>query len=113
MMWQLTIKDGGAIQISNGNTGGDWSIGSFGVDMPVDIWTHLAVTYDGTNATLYINGQNPVSVSYVMGLGTEAVLSLGAAYQNDSAGTFFLGTVDDLRFYDRPLSAAEVVELAN
>ena len=67
------------------------------------VWTHLAFTYDGTNLRLYVNG---ALVRTVAATGAIAVTTGDLLIGSDSAG-WFKGTLDDLRIYDRALSATE------
>ncbi len=73
-------------------------------------WQHVAVTYNGTSAIFYIDGipeENPgFSVSY--GGGGDYVI--GTSGGGDS---YFNGTMDDLRVYDRALPASEIAQLYN
>ncbi len=86
---------------------------------PVNAWAHVAFTYDwnGTSGTgtIYLNGANVGSVS---NLPYNPSLSLGAATENylgfsrwgqDTNG--FGGTFDDVRFYNRALTATDVLTL--
>ncbi len=73
---------------------------------PVDRWTHLAVTYDGTTLRLYVNGSQ-VSSRALTGtiLGTDDPLWIGG---NRPYGEYFQGVIDDVRVYDRALRPSEV-----
>lgn len=96
--------------------------------LPNDVWTHLAATFDfdaGTMA-LYRNGQ-PLAASYttssdawgVVG-GAEpdltsatspAGIKIGGSYpQNSQEFNAFNGRFDDLMFFNRALTAAEVLQ---
>lgn len=88
---------------------GDWlSAGSIGVN----VWHHIAVTYDGTQVRFYIDGVfdgNEIPVELVFGRATQP-LFIGADFPDDNQ--YFDGRVDDIRVYNRALSAAEVATLA-
>ncbi len=85
-----------------------------GVDRPVTgtaavstaAWTHLAVTYDGANMRMYVNG---ALVRTVAQTGTPVAsaepLRIGG---NASWGEYFTGLIDDVRIYNRALTQAEV-----
>ncbi|HEY3862522.1 MAG TPA: LamG-like jellyroll fold domain-containing protein [Verrucomicrobiae bacterium] len=70
-------------------------------------WYHVAVTFDGTIATLYVNGQlttNGVPTSYVPG--TAGPLAVGC--RADS--TFFWnGAADEAAYYSSALSAGQIL----
>jgi len=69
-------------------------------------WTHLAATYDGTWQRLYINGVE-VAQRAQTGLiaSSSGVLRIGG----DSVwGQYFQGRIDEVRIYNRALSASEI-----
>ncbi|MBI4127699.1 MAG: DUF2341 domain-containing protein, partial [Parcubacteria group bacterium] len=74
-------------------------------------WHFGTCVYDGANLTLYVDGvrENSSSISTP---GTSA--SAGWNIGRHNAGTsFFNGSIDDVRIYNRALSAAEVSSLYN
>lgn len=73
---------------------------------PVDQWSHAAVTYDGAELKLYVNGDE-VSSREISGTirQTTDPLWLGG---NKPYGEHFDGLIDEVRMYDRALSAAEL-----
>jgi hypothetical protein len=87
--------------------------------LQTNAWTHLAMVYDGTNITLFVNGvavsSAPASSSLYQD--PEAILNIGAyqyyyagiVYNDDFSG--FVGSIDDVRIYNRALSSQEVGEL--
>ena len=74
--------------------------------LPTNKWTHLVATYDGQNQRLYVNGVE-VAKSAQSGLIQQStgVLRLGG---NSLWGEFFNGYMDDVRIYNRALTATEV-----
>ena len=80
-------------------------------------WQHIAVTFDGKNLKTYVNGaQKPI---YWRGAKKEAVPttfnlkgpSLAVAQPHRYMQGCFKGQIDDLRIYDRALTAKEVAAL--
>jgi Concanavalin A-like lectin/glucanases superfamily len=73
---------------------------------PVNHWSHLAVSYDGTTLRLYVNGAQ-VSSRATSGtiLKTTDPLWIGG---NQPYGEYFHGLIDEVRVYDRALGPAEV-----
>ncbi|SPE53115.1 hypothetical protein SBV1_1640001 [Verrucomicrobia bacterium] len=69
-------------------------------------WSHLALVYDGTNRTFYVNGGFAGSGSAPSTSPDNSDLSIGNVFPNDSAG--FAGQVDELSIYDRALSFDEI-----
>jgi Concanavalin A-like lectin/glucanases superfamily len=69
-------------------------------------WTHLATTYDGVTLRLYVNstqvasraGSGPITIS-------SGALRIGG---NAVWGEYFNGLIDEVRVYERALSAAEI-----
>ena len=73
-------------------------------------WQHVAVTYDGSNVHFYLDGQLDSSsqASIAFGTNNEALI-LGADL---AGGSYFDGSLDDSRVYNRALTAEEVGQLA-
>lgn len=70
-------------------------------------WTHLVMSCDGTQTTLYYNGLFVTSLNTV---DTQfGQIALGA---NRNSATLFAGEVDEVRVFNRALSAAEIAGLA-
>jgi hypothetical protein len=82
--------------------------------LPVDRWTHVAVTKSALGAQLYVNG---VEVGRHINLGLYPA-RLGNAPNNwigrsqSAEDPFFAGEMDDFRIYQRGLTASEVRSLA-
>ena len=74
--------------------------------LAVNTWTHLAATYDGSMLRLYVNGTQ-VGTRTVAGplLTSSGVLRLGG---NSVWGEYFSGRLDEIRIYNRALSAGEI-----
>jgi Concanavalin A-like lectin/glucanases superfamily/Domain of unknown function (DUF1929)/Bacterial Ig domain len=70
-------------------------------------WTHFAATYDGSRLRLYVNGtlhaEQTVSGSL---FASDGALRIGA--NTNVAAEAFKGRLDEVRVYDRALSASEI-----
>jgi hypothetical protein len=75
--------------------------------LPLNTWSHLAVTYDGANMRFYVNA---VLVGTTAGTGTIAetngAIRIGG--NNSSLQEFFQGMIDEVRVYNRALSVTEI-----
>jgi hypothetical protein len=97
--------------------GGDGGIADVGTSAGVALNTfnHLAVVYDASaNATLYLNGTPTGSLQMPVGFPSDTTvgdhLRIGVSSDNQH---FLRGVVDDVRFYTRALSSAEITALVN
>ncbi len=79
----------------------------------VQTWVHVAATFDGTMARLYLNGQEVASGAFafyaageasIMGIG--CVTGGGAGYSGN--GEVFQGDMDEVCIYNRALSVEEL-----
>jgi hypothetical protein len=72
----------------------------------LNTWTHLALTYDGATMRMFVNGAQ-VSSRAVAGsaIVTSGALRIGG---NSVWGEYFRGVIDEVRIYNRPLTAAEI-----
>jgi Concanavalin A-like lectin/glucanases superfamily/Domain of unknown function (DUF1929)/Bacterial Ig domain len=69
-------------------------------------WTHLACTYDGTTLRLFVNGNQVATATGPSALAVSAgVLRIGG---NAVWGEYFSGRIDEVRVYNRALSASEI-----
>jgi len=83
--------------------------------IPMNQWTHLFVTYDGSQKAkgvkIYVNGkpaETDITHDTLTGtLKTDQPVRIGTR----SAGGGFKGLIDEVRFYRRELSGAEVAQL--
>jgi hypothetical protein len=74
-------------------------------------WHHVAGTYDGSNATLYIDGIADTIVEATGKISTNPQ-NLFLGENSQARGRYFKGLLDDVCIYDRALSDAEVAQLA-
>jgi len=81
-----------------------------GTTIPVGEWTHIAASCDGKAAKLYIGGKAVASGAFTFGTDPTAMMVFGDSV--GGGGNPFNGALDDIRIYDRPLSAFEVNYLA-
>ena len=74
--------------------------------LPLNTWTHIAMTYDGSTLRFFRNGSQNSSLA-VTGLITtsSSPLRLGGS---QVFGQYFAGRLDDVRIYNRALSATEI-----
>ena len=74
--------------------------------LSLNTWTHLAATYDGATLRLYVNG-TVVATQALSGniLTSGGPLRIGG---NSIWGEYFVGTIDEVRIYNRALSQPEI-----
>ncbi len=75
--------------------------------LPAGAWSHVATTWDGTTSRLYVNGDEVASRP----LSGTAVVSNGALRIGGNAiwAEWFKGTIDEVRVYNRALSAEQLL----
>jgi hypothetical protein len=74
--------------------------------LALNTWTHLATTYDGATLRLYVNGTQAAATALTgaMAVSTGPLKIGGNALWSE----WFAGLIDDVRVYDRALSATEI-----
>lgn len=87
-----------------GNGSGQSSVGGV-VPVVTGQWTHLVGTMDSTSSRLYVDGALTGAISYNYAPHLTEPLRIG-----DGAGSYFPGSIDEVRYYSRVLSAAEVYD---
>jgi len=90
--------------------GGDYIDADIG-GIIVGNWYHIACTYDGTIASIYVDGelQNSISLSGLLHVPSQYILA-GANSTSPPSG-FFNGAIDDIRIWNRALNASEIQDL--
>ncbi|MDO9068905.1 MAG: LamG domain-containing protein, partial [Deltaproteobacteria bacterium] len=79
-------------------------------DLPLNTWTHIAGTSDGSTLKLFINGKLAATVAGTIGAENTAPLKMGAA---GTCGTYlFGGLIDEVEFFNRALTDLEISTLA-
>ncbi len=107
MMWQLEIDaSSGLSQFSRYGQTPDP-----GVVLPVGLWHHIAVSFDGTTARIYHDGQLTSSGDFSFGTGTASQLVFGCG--EAGGNNPFNGVLDEVAVWNRDLSADEVAYLFN
>jgi len=111
--WRLGVN-GDTTGIHWGFTGGDrgWQAANSVTELPLDEWHHIAGTYDkSVGATVYVDGVAETVNPDPDGVRTnEMPLLLGE--NPEALGRLFDGILDDVRIYDRALSAEEISQLS-
>jgi len=88
------------------NTGGGDAAAIGATGLPLNIWTHLAVTYDGATLRLFVNGAQAGSQAASGSIiSSTSPLRVGG---NSLWGEYFAGLIDEVRIYSRVLTAAEI-----
>ena len=90
-----------------GGTMGGASGQVFGTSaLPLNTWTHLAATSDGTTLRLYVNGTQVGNQSVTGVLASSSnPLTLGS---DSIYGQYFHGLIDNVRIYNVALTAAQI-----
>ncbi len=81
--------------------------------IPFGIWSHFVGTYDGSTAKLYLNGQLQTTAGSLTGNVNTNSSILAIGRQGPSNARYVSGSLDDVRVYNRALSASEVQQLYN
>ncbi|MFH1641354.1 MAG: LamG-like jellyroll fold domain-containing protein, partial [Nanoarchaeota archaeon] len=77
-----------------------------------DVWTHFAVTYNGSQMNLYYNGINGTRCAVAVGSIENAptTLRIGRTWSEDSQYDY-TGLIDEVFIWNRSLSASEIKQL--
>jgi hypothetical protein len=77
-----------------------------GSALPLNAWSHLAATYDGSALRLFLNGVQVSQTSFAQNMITSTQpLRIGG---DNIWGEYFDGLIDEVRIYNRALTAAEI-----
>ena len=81
----------------------------YGYRLPIGEWTHIAATYNGKTARLYVNGELAMTKKGTFSRGIQGTLYLGGIDRH--RGGFWHGAIDEVTIFDQALSEKEVKQL--
>ena len=73
-----------------------------------DEWHHVAVAYADSVATIYVDGLDVASGTFILADGADSTFWIG---RNDSEGERFEGSLDDMQVFNYALTPEEIVGL--
>lgn len=108
----MALMDG--LQLKSVIWGDDWVEGA--VTIPMEEWSYLAMTWDvnGSERLMYLNGDqvaqraNPAAIPNV-----QRNFGIGKWAADHGWEDMFMGIIDDVKLWNRALTADEVVEASN
>jgi len=110
----INIRTNGRVRVGGffgGCTNPSWHYLDSTVTIPLNTWTHVASTYNGSTLTVWVNIVRRGSMA-VSGrtCSNNRPLALGAKNRPDAGvlEAFWDGLLDDVRIYRRALSASEI-----
>lgn len=113
--WMLSTVDG-ILARARLKTGGTTNTvaGNFASpkQLTTEKWQHIGFTYDGTNFKVYLDGVEVGNLPKTGALSTDNTVAAAIGRNgSDTAGGYFNGKIDDVRIYNRALTATEVEDL--
>ncbi|HYE98394.1 MAG TPA: LamG domain-containing protein [Planctomycetota bacterium] len=112
-MWIVGFGEGRKVYYhANGADRDTWT---YGPELPLKAWTHVAATRDDTAVRLYVNGKEvAVTQKPVEQVPEAKALTFGAGQNeaDDRLAEQWHGILDEARLYSRALSPAEIRVLA-
>lgn len=79
----------------------------YGPYVPLNKWIHAAVTYDGSNTRLYVDGVERASFATTGAIANNNH-SWGIGRNGNNSGGYLNGAIDEVKIYSRALNAEEI-----
>ncbi len=111
--YMLRCGASGTLSFNLGGASDSWhEVLSSSNALTLNTWQHVAGTYDGTTMRLYINGAqvNTTTSSFTIGVAGNGVVIGDWSY---GTGRNFPGKIDEVRIWNKTLSAAELAAHQN
>jgi hypothetical protein len=120
----IGFSNTGLLTIQTLSSNGTYAASLINGTLPLNIWTHVSMTYSTTNGIqLFVNGSlvniNNTYIDYsasgefcTIVVGTCLQPNTCAAYETKIVPSQFEGMVDELKIFSRELSANEIEQLA-
>ncbi|MHC4148426.1 MAG: LamG-like jellyroll fold domain-containing protein [Planctomycetota bacterium] len=81
--------------------------------LALQTWYYIALTWDGANYSVYVNGIEKASGSYTGLASLNTIADIGNTGNASYRSQAFNGIIDEVRLYGRALTADRVLELYN
>jgi hypothetical protein len=105
MAYSLYANNGATRPVGQVSIGGEQNAAG-SAPLALNVWTHLAATYDGATLTLYVNGAVAGSKPQTGSIDVSSgALRIGG---NSVWPEWFRGAIDEVRVYDRALTQVEI-----
>jgi hypothetical protein len=104
--YQMALNTTSGEGLVFGGSGGEVATGQ---DLPLNVWTHLAGTFDGSTYQFYINGTLAGTAAGTLGPVNTASLRIGTS---GICGRF-VGFIDEVELFDRALSQPEIQSIVD
>jgi hypothetical protein len=114
-LWLCRLQNNGypTIYISTGSSGQYDSLTAT-TTIPLNQWTHLVFVFNAPTLAIYINGSLNTSKTTTRTIGSvTADIGLGTRHPALSPADVWAGRLDEVRVYNRALTAAEISDLYN
>lgn len=85
---------------------------AIGGNVPLNTWSHVAMTFDGANIVAYVNGQ-AVATSPAAGSIISSTRNILIGREDSTQPRPFTGGMDEIQIHGRALSAAEIQAIYN
>lgn len=80
--------------------------------VPLGVWAHIVETWDGTTMKTYMNGSlDAITGTFTSTVGSNSLPVRIGALNLTTAFAGWNGNIDDVRIYNRALTAAEVAQI--
>ena len=110
----MELKADGKIEAGVRDVGGVTRTVTSASSLTANQWVHIAVTSDGSDIKLYVNAGTPTTNTATVGsLDSANVSPLVIGYEIRNNANYFNGSIDQVRIFNKALSAGEVTTLYN
>jgi hypothetical protein len=89
-----------------------YHIQDFGANTPIEVgeWSHIAATWDGSTALIYLNGELDATVPGAGVINVQDVPGLHLGFRSTSRASWYEGAVDEAFVFNRVIDEDELKE---
>ncbi len=108
--WKISLPSHGKPVFTTNSTGGIKDMDTDSVPLPLGVWKHVAMTHDGVDDKIYINGvlKNSKPAAGDLNITSKP---LGIGYDPIDNGSYFNGSLDEVHIYNYALTASDIAGL--
>jgi hypothetical protein len=106
--------DQGDNQLEFSSDGGSTIAGISLTNLKTNTWMHIVAVRNSSNqVTFYVDGVQKGTPNQASGTPSGGATDTSLGYNSDSGGNYWNGLIDEVRIYNRALSASEIARLYN
>lgn len=113
LAYSLFLETDGRLAFTSRQNGSGFRTVLSNTTIPINKWSHVAVTIKGSTLQFYVNGVSDASLSYLFSRpATDGPMTIGSTVVDGASLHNFQGSIDEVQLFGRALTSQEIRAIA-